>query len=77
LVFSSLFVVRCVRIQYKDGYTMLRFPFRVAEDQMTHQTRLLDVCHPLTGQFRQELTELVRREWGKKFNQPMEPEPKN
>lgn len=77
LVFSSLFMVRCVRIQHKNGHTMLRFPFRLAEDQMTHQTRLLDVCHPLTGKFREELTELVRREWEKKFNQPMEPEPKN
>ena len=68
LVFSNLFVIRCVRIERKeDGYTMLRFPYRVAEYLLGCQTRLLDVCHPLTGQFRQELTELVLQEWNAKF----------
>ena len=71
LVFSNLFVVRCVRIQCKDGYTMLRFPFRLAEDLLGCQKRLLDVCHPLTGKFREELTQLVKQEWEQKFGQEM------
>ena len=77
LVFSGLFAVRCVRIQCKNGHTMLRFPFRLTEDKLDHQTRLLDVCHPLTGEFRKELTELVGQEWQKKFGQPMGPESEN
>ena len=75
LIFSNLFAVRCVRIQRgRDGYTMLRFPFRVAEDLLGCQKRLLDVCHPLTGKFRQELTELVKQEWEQKFGQEIESE---
>ena len=49
LVFSNLFVIRCVRIERK-----------------------LDVCHPLTGQFRQELTELVLQEWNASFGDESE-----
>ena len=75
LISSNLFAVRCVRIQRgRDGYTMLRFPFRVAEDLLGCQKRLLDVCHPLTGKFRQELTELVKQEWEQKFGQEIESE---
>ena len=66
-----------MRIQRKDGYTMLRFPFRVAQDLLGHQTRLLDVCHPLTGKFREELTELVKQEWEQKFGHEIESEAKS
>lgn len=75
LFFSNLFAVRCVRIQRgRDGYIMLRFPFRPTEDLLGCQKRFLDVCHPLTGKFRQELTELVKQEWEQKFGQGIETE---
>ena len=56
-----------------DGSYFLGFPSKVVKrrdvETKTDAKEYADICHPLTGEVRKELTELVVEEWTAKYRQ--------